>query len=131
MTQIYFTHARTAKPWDHTWTYSNDLYTPIKKSELFGNYDFQLPHEHGDDYNSREAIRRSRALVADVTYPDLGVGIEIGWAQSMDKPIIIVHEEGRSPLPFVKYASSKIYSYSGREDVAAKILEALKQEGIV
>ncbi len=62
--------------------FQDELYTPIRTSELNSKYDFFLPHAGGREVNTKAEIRGPDLVVAEVSYPSMGEVIELGWAES-------------------------------------------------
>jgi len=71
MLEIYITHSRD-------FDYKTELYTPLRNSSLNSQHRFILPHETNEFINSKEIIQRSNLVIAEVSYPATGVGIELG-----------------------------------------------------
>jgi hypothetical protein len=80
--KIYLTHAST-------FDYKTLLYQPLKASSLADNYQIIFPHETDSAARySKEIIKNSDLVLAEVSYPSTGQGIELGWAEIFRKPII-------------------------------------------
>jgi len=92
--------------------FQNDLYGPIKKSEAYGIHMFVLPHDKAEWKNSREIIKNSDLVIAEVTYPSTGLGIELGWANAYDIPIICIYREGGELSKSLKAIASKERKYN-------------------
>ena len=75
----------------NSFNYKDELYIPIRKSELNDIYKIVLPHEKREGpYNSKEILKNCNLFVAEVSYPSTGLGIEIGWASMLEVPIICI-----------------------------------------
>lgn len=78
--------------------YKKDLYEPIKRSNLASLYDFiYLMDNPGNLPNTKEMIRKFHAVIAEISYPSTGAGVEIGWADAFDMPIILIHNNTYNP----------------------------------
>lgn len=104
--------------------YLNELYLPLRKSELNTKHELFLPHDAGKNVHSKEAIKTSDAVVAEVSYPSTGEGIELGWADSFSIPIYCLHKEGAEPSKSLTAVAKKIVPYSDQADLLVQI-EAL------
>lgn len=61
--------------------YQNELYSPIRNSTLNTKHQITLPHENSiEQFNSKEFLKKCNLVIADVSYPSTGLGIELGWA---------------------------------------------------
>ncbi|QQS38391.1 hypothetical protein IPM62_03325 [Candidatus Woesebacteria bacterium] len=87
MLQIYVAHSRD-------FDYKSDLYAPLRNSPLNTQYKFVLPHETDEFVNSKDIIKNSHFVIAEVSYPAIGEGIELGWADSFLVPIFCIYKEG-------------------------------------
>lgn len=117
---IYVSHSKG-------YDYRNGLYIPITKSRISLEHDIILPHEFSsENYSSREFFQNMCDLmIAEVSFKGTGIGIEIGWADAFDVPIIAMHRKDADvpgSLKSVKNISSVI-SYSTPEDMIRKLEE--------
>lgn len=106
--------------------FQDELYTPIRNSVLNSKYDFFLPHEGGREVNTKEEIRSSDLIVAEVSYPSMGEGIELGWAEMLGRKIICVHKETEKPSKWLKMISDKFISYKDSSDMIQKLSQELE-----
>ena len=67
---IYVSHARK-------FDFKNELYLPLRQSDLNSQYEIVLPHEHSDSpFSSKEFFRdRCDVLVVEASIGATGVGI--------------------------------------------------------
>lgn len=119
--KLYLSHASN-------FDYQEELYEPLKRSAVGRQVVF--PH---DDFivNTRETIRASDVVIAEVSYPSTGQGIELGWANAADVPIVCLFKVGHeysSSLPFV---SDTFIGYSSPEDMVSKLQGWLAEYGDV
>lgn len=117
--KVYIAHSSS-------YDFTGQLYEPIKQSNLYQRHEFFLPHDKnhrdGAGVHSKDIIRNSDILVAEVSYPTTGEGIEIGWADAFDVPIACVYREGAKPSGSLKYVSEKFATYTD----SASLIEALR-----
>jgi len=83
---IYIAHSTN-------YDFTNELYEPIKKSEIFKSNQIILPYSNTEWVNSKETIKNSDLIIAEVSYPSIGLGIELGWADAFNIPIVCICKE--------------------------------------
>ena len=115
--KIYVSHASS-------FDYRAELYAPLQahltEHELF------LPHEKTNDaIDTKEALKNSDLIVAEVSYTSTGQGIELGWANDADVPIVCIHRHNTKPSSALKIVSNKFISYSSDNDLIEKLQEIL------
>ena len=82
--KIYIAHSRE-------FDYQTELYTPIREDTNLPQDDIILPHEPSHDpKHSRDFYRKLDLMIAEVSYPATGLGIELGWAADDQVPIYAV-----------------------------------------
>lgn len=90
--KIYFVHATNYPNFKET------LYNVIISSALNENHTFIFPHQNSViPVNSKNVISESDLILADVSYPSTGLGIELGWAESANKKILCIYKEDTKP----------------------------------
>jgi len=119
MKKIYLIHSGS-------YDYEKELYNPIEKSELAKKYEFIFP-ERGKEINSKRRIKDSFAIIAEVSQHKIGVGIEIGWADSFNIPLICIYKEGSTPSGSLKFICDKFIEYENSEEIADKLKKELEE----
>jgi len=77
-----------------------------------------FPHDCGDGVqDSRSIIQSCDLVVAEVSYPSTGMGIELGWANACGKAVIAVHKQDIKPSASLNVITDRIYSYSSPDDL--------------
>lgn len=75
-------------------------------------------------------IREADFVFAEISNPSLGVGYEVGYAESLGKPIFCLYQEGDKKISVMlsgnKYV--KIYSYNSIDDVSKIINQYIKNK---
>lgn len=72
--KIYVSHTSS-------YDYTNQLYTPLRLSKLNSRHEIFLPHEPNEvPINTKAIIEACDIVLAEVSYPSTGQGIELGWA---------------------------------------------------
>lgn len=118
---VYVGHSRH-------YDYKNELYVPIQEGEFYQMHNVVLPHLKSDGpYDSKGFLETCDAMVAEVSYPSLGLGIEIGWASAKKVPVLAFHKEGSFPSASLKMVPSRIFSYQNGEELAEIINRELRK----
>jgi hypothetical protein len=113
--KIYISHSTN-------FDFKKDLYTPIKKARLKGN--FILPHERSTkQYPAKKLFfsKKCDLVVAEVSYPSTGQGIELAWANINNIPIICLHKTDTAYSKSLRLISKKFIPYKNTADLLAKI----------
>lgn len=113
--KIFVSHSREID-------FINDLYNPITNSDLAKEHQFYFPHDNNKSVNTKDIIRNSDLVLAEVSKPATGQGIELGWAESFGVPIICISREGEKTSGSLKYLTDKFGTY---KDVGG-IVEVIK-----
>ena len=101
--------------------YINKLYTPIKNSNLVISNNFFFPHENNKTINTKEVISNSDLVIAEVSLPGTGQGIELGWADYTTTPILCIYEKGLKISSSLKFITNNFIEYENVEDMINKI----------
>ena len=101
--------------------YINKLYTPIKNSNLVISNTFFFPHENNKTINTKEVISNSDLVIAEVSLPGTGQGIELGWADYAQTPILCIYEKGLKISSSLKFITNNFIEYENVEDMINKI----------
>ena len=112
--KIYISHASK-------FDYINKLYNPIKESNLFNEHEFILPHDGYKVINTKEIISNSDLVIAEVSLPATGQGIELGWADYATTPILCIYEKGSKISSAIKFITNNFIEYENVEDMINKI----------
>ena len=115
--KIYIGHSRE-------YNYLEDLYTPIKTSLLFNNHEIILPHDKKPgkrNFISKDIIKKCNLFIAEVSFPSTGLGIELGWANIFNTPILCIYRKGTTISGSLKYLCDNFIEYSDSVDMIEKI----------
>lgn len=120
--KVYISHSRK-------FNFKHYLYAPIRASVILcEKYEIILPHEISDEpFLTKEFLRTCDAVVAEVSYPATGQGIELGWADFLGIPIICIFGKGVRPSGSLITLSEEFYEYDGTLDMSTKIDFALNK----
>lgn len=114
MKKIYVAHAANHPDFKEL------LYKPL--NEISGA-EFLFPHEsNGEMKFSKEIIKNCDLFIADVSFQKLGTGIEIGYANAFNVPIIFIYKKGSKLSRSLNMVSDVFIEY----DKISEILDELK-----
>ncbi len=122
MKNIYVSHSRG-------YDFVNELYRPLRESALNDSHKIILPHETSEElFSSKEFFKnKCDALVVEASYPKLGVGIEVGWADAFDVPIITMYKQGFKLSKSIAPMGKVTFDYSSKEDMISQLGKALEK----
>lgn len=104
--------------------YKSELYTPLKESKLWGKHRIVLPHdEQASPQDSADWIEQADVVLAEVSHPSTGQGIELGWANKAGKMIVGFYKRDSKPSSSLKYVTSKMFEYQDADDLVKKLEE--------
>jgi nucleoside 2-deoxyribosyltransferase len=93
--------------------YKKNLYKPIRNSKLNNIHEFILPHETNEfPTNTLETMATFDLMIAEVSEPSTGLGIEMGWAHAKGIPILAIHCEENKVSSSINTITKNIESYS-------------------
>ncbi|MBN1619068.1 hypothetical protein JW887_07070 [Candidatus Dojkabacteria bacterium] len=103
--------------------YKKELYAPIKKSALIKNHEFVFfcDNPNYKSQNSRKMIQSCDLLIAEMSECSTGMGIEIGWANMMNKPIIIIGKNKKLKEGYMRTIANTIIIYSDTNDLIKQL----------
>lgn len=113
-------------PHSSNFDFRNELYLPLRNSSLNDHHEFILPQERKREVITREIIKACNLVLAEVSYPSTGQGIELGWASMLDVPLVCMYKEGFKYSPALHYITDKFIDYASPKDMIHKIETILK-----
>lgn len=117
MKKIYVSHSTS-------FDFKEKLYKPLKQLKEF---EFILPHEKSAmPRSSKDIIKTCSTLVAEVSVPSHGVGIEIGWADSFAIPIVFIFKKNSKISTSLKFLSNNFIEYDRVKNILPKLVETLR-----
>ena len=117
--KIYIGHSRA-------FDFITELYQPIKESSLVSKHEIIFPHEVPVEKNSKEIIKDCDLMIAEVSFPSTGLGIELGWASDAQCPILCISKQGSKVTSSLQFVCKNFIEYSGGEDMIEKLDQILK-----
>jgi len=101
--------------------YTKELYKPLKESDLNIKHEFSFPHENNGTVNTKEVIKNSDLVLAEVSFPSTGQGIELGWANIFNIPILCISKDGEKISSSLGQITDRFIDYTGSDDMIKKI----------
>ena len=119
---IYISHCGGA------YDYENELYKPIKESELAKNNYFFLPHEPQNlNTDAVTELKHMDVLVAESSFPSTGQGIELAQAKAANVPIICFYKTGTKTSSSLRFVTDTVIEYTDMPDFFAKLRAELEK----
>ena len=100
--------------------YDKELYLPIEQSSIVKNHKVILPHKV-KLVNTKEIIAESDLVIAEVSLPTTGQGIELGWADFSNKPILCIHKLDSKISSALKFITKHFIEYKNEADMIEKV----------
>lgn len=98
--------------------FKKELYEPIKRSSLYREHQVVFPHEDSKKvFNSKEYLKNCDLMIAEVSYPSMGLGIEIGWADMYKCKIVCVYKRGSKISGSLSQVCDNILEYSNTKEL--------------
>lgn len=120
--KIYISHSTA-------FDYKNDLYAPIRGSELSKQHEFILPYEDQETpFNTKELFKDGSVdlVIADVSIPSHGVGIQLGWSEMHGIPIVCIYKEGSQYSVSLSVVCNKFLMYTDEVNMIEDITGLLE-----
>jgi nucleoside 2-deoxyribosyltransferase len=125
--KIYVSHAKKLN-------FKAELYQPLRESSLNSEHEIILPHEvyeEAKDFVTKDIIKACDVVIAEVSFPATGQGIELGWADAFGRPIICIYKAGSKLSGSLQVVSQTFFEYTDSKDLIMKLEDvfmALQQE---
>ncbi|HUD44891.1 MAG TPA: hypothetical protein VMR41_05080 [Patescibacteria group bacterium] len=119
---IYFSHSKS-------FDYKKELYEPLRNSELAKHHCFIFPHDESDNpYGTKELFQSKNCdlVVAEVSFPATGQGIELGWAEMLQIPIVCLYKKDAKVASSLRIISSKFIEYKDSESMIEDLTKLLR-----
>ena len=114
--KLYLTHASS-------YDYQSELYEPLKQA-LAKNHDIFFPHDPENvDTKSKDIIPTCDYVLAEVSFPSTGQGIELGWADANNVPIICFHREGSRSSRSLRFICDVFIEYNSPQEMAEALVK--------
>lgn len=104
------------------YNYQEELYKPIRNSILSSKHEIILPHENSiENFNSKEYFNTCNLVIAEVSLPSTGMGIELGWANIQGIRIACIYKSEAKPSSSLKAISKDFIEYSSSDELIQKL----------
>ncbi len=116
---IYISHSTN-------FNFTENLYKPLQEGGF--NHDFIFPHDKTDaQYPAKELFisKKCDLVIAEVSSPSTGQGIELGWANDNNISIICLYKKGSLYSKALSLVSEKFFEYTDSSDLVEKIKKVL------
>ena len=124
--KIYISHS--SKYFD----YINKIYNPIKRSNLNQENTFFFPHDDNNKViNTKDVISKYDLIIAEVSLPATGQGIELGWADYAKTSILCIYKKGVQISSSLKFITNDFIEYENDIDMINKIDNYIKNKDII
>ena len=112
--KIIVTHASS-------FDYEKELYAPLKKAVEGTGHELIFPHVwHEQSKSTKEFLRDAGLVIGEVSYPSTGQGIEFGWADMLNVPILFLRRQGAKSSSALRYLQGEYIDYSDETDLITK-----------
>lgn len=119
--KIYISHSSK-------YDYKNKIYNPIKQSNLVRENTLFFPHDDNKIVNTKEMIANYDLVIAEVTLPATGQGIELGWADYAKTPILCLYEKGAKISSSLKFITKDLIEYENDIDMINQISKYIQNK---
>ncbi|MFB6213675.1 MAG: hypothetical protein ABEJ07_03895 [Candidatus Nanohaloarchaea archaeon] len=108
--------------------YKSSLYQPLKDSKLYEEHNLVFPHEDSEGiFDSKTFLREECDLmIGEVSEPSTGLGIELGWADMYDVPVICIYQESADPSSSLSAVTDTVVSYEGEGELVEILSELVE-----
>jgi hypothetical protein len=104
------------------------LYQPLKNSRIAEEHELVLPHDSKEFFDSKRFLSEECNLfIAEVSDDSTGLGIELGWAEEFEVPIVCVFGEGSKPSSALQTVTENVREYGDREELVKIVEEVIKE----
>lgn len=108
--------------------FRSELYTPLQNSEISQSHTLILPHMASDiPYTTKELFEKKQCdvVLAEVSYPSTGQGIELGWADLFGIRIVCVSKKGAKVSSSLQTVTKEFLVYEDGAEMIEKVIDIL------
>lgn len=120
--KIYISHSTS-------FNYQGELYEPFERM-FSSSHELLFPHNKSlAQFQAKELFKTNgcEVVIAEVTLPSIGMGIELGWANMFEIPIICIHKEDSAPSNSLQLITSKFIPYKDISDIQVELNSMLDE----
>jgi nucleoside 2-deoxyribosyltransferase len=112
--KIYISHSSN-------FDFQNELYAPLIRV-FSAEHAVYLPHSpENAGKNTKDIILDTDLVLAEVSCPSTGQGIELGWAEAAGIPIICFHKTESKPSGALNHITQKFIAYDTENDMTTQL----------
>lgn len=114
---IYVSHSRS-------YDFVSELYAPLRSSDLNSQHEFILPHENNSEpFNTKELFQNHGCdlVLAEVSFPSTGQGIELGFANLLNIPVVCFYKKDAKISGSLKTITHTFIAYQNTDDLLQKL----------
>ena len=83
---------------------------------------FFFPHDKNKELiNTKDIIGSYDLVIAEVSLPTTGQGIELGRADYSNTPILFIYEKGKEISSSLKFITDEFIEYENKEDMIKQL----------
>src|SRR3989338_4070350 len=113
--KIIVTHASS-------FDYEKELYVPLKKAVEGNGHELIFPHVwNAQNKSTKEFLKDTGLVIGEVSYPSTGQGVEFGWADTMNIPILFLRKQGAKSSSALKYLKGDYIEYASEGELIEKV----------
>ena len=85
-------------------------------------HELAFPHVwHEQDKSTKEFLKNADLVIAEVSHPSTGQGIELGWADMLNVPMLFLRKQGSRSSNSLRYLKGNYIDYTTSEDLIQKV----------
>lgn len=113
--KIIVTHASS-------FDYEKEFYAPLKKAVEGTAHELIFPHVWREQKKSgKEFIKSADLVIGEISHPSTGQGIEFGWADMLNVPIVFLRKTGAKSSSSLKYLKGEYVEYQDETELQKKV----------
>jgi hypothetical protein len=101
--------------------FEDELYKPLRDSELAAENEFVFPHETGAQIVIKDVIRDCDLVIAECTQTDFEQGLELGWANGAYVTTVCFYKTGTQIPESLHAVSENVIAYDSVDSILQKI----------
>ena len=102
--------------------YKTELYAPLERAVEGTGHELIFPHVwHEQRKSTKEFLKDTGLVIGEVSSPSTGQGIEFGWADMLNVPILFLRKKGAKSSSALKYLHGEYIDYADSDDLAEKV----------
>lgn len=118
---IYFAHSKEIN--------YKDLYKVFRDKFSKEEFNIILPHEKENFFNSKDFLKNKCDLViAEVSKTATGLGVELGWANLFEVPIVCFSQKGEKISGSLRVVCGNFFEYENLGDFEGKVKKVVESK---